>query len=224
MSPLASLPSWPVTIGLLIAAYIAYKVILYATDLFRDYFLSSLRVLPTSWRNLCDPVFSFLKSTNGTAFLALHDFHEQMGSILRYKSGGVSLADPALVRRVLKTEDLDKADFYDLTVPPSMKASVFNTRDRGFHRSRRKLHSLSFSLKYLAGLEPFMVKVWDAFQTKVCEELDSSPDGTAPLDLCHAFSAVTNDVIGEVQSPAATIMSPAETDFWHRIPHVPPLA
>ncbi|KAI9009255.1 cytochrome P450 [Hyaloraphidium curvatum] len=180
----------------LLLALAALVFLRYLVRSFKAYFVSPLRHLPTVHETVLIPYYGIGAVFKMDGFLRLEKVHRRKGRVVRLHSQVVSLADPVLVRRVLKTSDLPKGPNYAFFTPPTMAESVFSTRNRDYHRVRRKLHSLSFSLKYIAGLETYMVSAWNSLLRRTEEEIASSPTGEAVVELCSSFNAVTNDVIG----------------------------
>lgn len=181
----------------LILLLLAYYLIRHLFAVLHAYFVSPMRVLPTAHKLVLFPSYGFLKDLERIKFLLIEDYHLHWAKVVRLGPSLVSIADPLLARRVIKIDDLAKSPIYNSSIAPSMVPSVFNATNREYHRMRRKLHSLSFSTKYLSGLEPAMQAAYDAFERATLEKIKHSSTGTEiTINAFQAFGAITNDVIG----------------------------
>lgn len=180
----------------ILLAVLGYFLARHVFNVFHAYFVSPLRCLPTAHRLILDPFYGIVRAFQRTRHIMVQEAHSQLGPVVRVGPTAVSLADPVLAHRVLKTEDLVKSTIYDALVPPGMVPGVFNARDKEYHRVRRKLHSLSFSLKYLAGLEPAMHSAYEEFEKLTLDKIGSSPEKAVEINALQSFGAIANDVIG----------------------------
>ncbi|KAI8879798.1 cytochrome P450 [Backusella circina FSU 941] len=161
-------------------------------------FFGPLAKLPGSFltRFLISPSF-FLTVFNGKRYELLHKLHDQYGHIVRLGPNMVSVSDKFMVKQVLVTDDLKKAPFYDGI---SMKASqnLFSTRDKDFHKQRRRIVSPAFSIKYLNSLEPFMISVTESLIKKIGKQIENTKnDDFATIDIWNLYQCLALDVIGE---------------------------
>ncbi|KAG0238559.1 hypothetical protein BGW42_004321 [Actinomortierella wolfii] len=82
-------------------------------------------------------------------------FHKKYGKIVRIDPNTVTIADKDTIRQILVTEDFPKSvihEGFELLGQPDL----FSTRDKDFHKTRRRLVSPAFGLAYLRTLEPIM--------------------------------------------------------------------
>ncbi|KXS11967.1 cytochrome P450 [Gonapodya prolifera JEL478] len=137
----------------------------------------------------------------GSFFLYTYELHRKHGPIVRIGPNRISVADPQLARKILRTDDLPK----DAMVYKSFRLSegpsenLLTTLDRDFHRRTRGILSPAFSTKYLENLEPLMIKVWNTLQRRLDESAGAGAgdDGWTTEDVVKLVHNVALDVIGE---------------------------
>ncbi|KAI9014084.1 cytochrome P450 [Hyaloraphidium curvatum] len=164
---------------------------------FSDYFLSPMRSIPAPFSALWNPNIFVEDIVSGARHFRWEAIHDKLGSIVRTNTFTVSVADPALAQCILKARDLPKASiFYDLFRLPQLPPSMFNTTDKDYHRTRRRLMSPSFSIAYLNGLEGHMSQVWSQLTGRVDRDIASTPEKEARLNIVQLMNGAASDVIG----------------------------
>ncbi|CAG8581363.1 11361_t:CDS:10 [Ambispora gerdemannii] len=80
------------------------------------------------------------------------------GSIVRASPEGIFVSDRDDIRKIIVTEDFQKAPRYALIRRDPQHETLFTATTKPFHNERRRLLSPAFAIKYLASLDP-LVKV-----------------------------------------------------------------
>ncbi|ORZ00125.1 cytochrome P450 [Syncephalastrum racemosum] len=135
----------------------------------------------------------------GTAWEKQLELHHQYGKVVRMGPRAISTADKEMIRDVLVKKDLKKAPMYGLLASTQGSATMFSTREKDFHKQRRRVVSPAFSMKYLGSLEVFMDNTTDAFLKRINEDIakTADTDGYGTVDMWVLFQCLALDIIGE---------------------------
>ncbi|KAI8882446.1 cytochrome P450 [Backusella circina FSU 941] len=134
----------------------------------------------------------------GTMYQKLIALHEEFGETVRLGPRAVSISNKDMIKQALVTEDLVKAPIYDLFARDGTY-TLFSTRDKVFHKQRRRIISPAFSIKYLNSLEPFMTSVTQTLLDKIGRDIQATQDqeGYGVTDIWVLMQCLALDVIGE---------------------------
>ncbi|KAI8379333.1 cytochrome P450 [Radiomyces spectabilis] len=132
---------------------------------------------------------------SGTLFENLLTLHDKYGKIVRVSPTMVQIADKDWINQVLQKQDLPKGPLYKLLAPSSGKATLFSTRDKVFHKQRRRIVSPAFSVKYLNSLEVFMDSATEALVRKIDSDIKQNSSGE--VDIWILLQCLALDIIGE---------------------------
>ncbi|KAI9007810.1 cytochrome P450 [Hyaloraphidium curvatum] len=181
---------------LLAGVALAYALFLllrsFAAHVYAAYIAPTKHIPGRAWTPFAD----LWAMVAGTGHERLAADHARLGPVVRLAPKVVSVIDPKEAFRILHAVDLPKARLYDMFVPPSMVPSVFSARDREYHRVRRRLLAPSFGLKHIAGREPQVMAVWDAFEAHVDGLVAAAEKGEAAVDACSESCNFASDVMG----------------------------
>ncbi|KAF9176984.1 hypothetical protein BGZ50_009361 [Haplosporangium sp. Z 11] len=81
--------------------------------------------------------------------------HARHGKIVRVAPNIVSVADKDAIRDILVTMDYPKSEIHE-GLELYKQHSLFSSRNKDFHKNRRRLVAPAFGLQYLRSLEPIM--------------------------------------------------------------------
>ncbi|KAK4544900.1 hypothetical protein LTR36_003804 [Oleoguttula mirabilis] len=173
---------WPI----LAAALVAYVV---STCVYRRFF-HPLASVPGPF---LPAVTKFYQSYyNCRYYLQVEKLHQQYGPIVRITPNEVHLTDPANYEKInhVGTKYAKSLNYYNATCVPN---STFGTGPNDVHRIRRGALNPMFSRQKVLDLEGI---VQDKAR-KVCARMQTGIDNNEPVDLHHAFRAVSVDVISD---------------------------
>ncbi|KAL1933626.1 hypothetical protein VTP01DRAFT_7716 [Rhizomucor pusillus] len=141
----------------------------------------------------------YLDHPLGTAWMKLRDYHKKYGRVVRLGPNYISVSDKDMLKQILVKDDLTKGPNYDLLAAAGNTQTMFNTRDKVFHKQRRRVVSPAFSMKYLGSLEPFMHQTTKAFVNKIDKDIKATQaaDGYGTVNLWVLFQCLALDIIGE---------------------------
>ncbi|KAK3804901.1 MAG: cytochrome P450 [Benniella sp.] len=116
----------------------------------------------------------------------------------------VSVADKNAIREILVTADYPKSEIHE-GLELSNQHNLFSSRNKEFHKNRRRLVAPAFGIQYLRSLEPIMHECILILIKKIDEVLDdpvSVKNGTKILprghiNICSFMNRLSLDIIGE---------------------------
>ncbi|KAG0256656.1 hypothetical protein BG011_004383 [Mortierella polycephala] len=91
----------------------------------------------------------------GRSHYFLPKTHARYGKIVRVGPNIVSVADKDAIRDILVTGDYPKSEIHE-GLELYKQHSLFSSRNKDFHKNRRRLVAPAFGLQYLRSLEPIM--------------------------------------------------------------------
>ncbi|KAI8340558.1 cytochrome P450 [Chlamydoabsidia padenii] len=134
----------------------------------------------------------------GTIYLRMKALHDKYGTIVKANPTTIAISDKDLIKDILTKEDLPKGPAYGL-LQEDGKQTLFDTRDKGFHKQRRRVVSPAFSVKYLNSLEQFMDSCTEAFINRIDRDIANTKvgqDGYGTVDIWALLGYVALDIIG----------------------------
>ncbi|KAF9586756.1 hypothetical protein BGW38_000007 [Lunasporangiospora selenospora] len=149
--------------------------------------------------------------------------HKMYGKVVRVAPEIVSVADKDMIREVLVTGDYPKSILHE-GLELNEQHNLFSSRNKNFHKNRRRLVAPAFGLQYLRSLEPVMHTCIRSLITKIDELLENpkmvkSKNKVLPkghIDMCSLLMRTAMDVIGETAFGQSFKMIEDET---HPVPH-----
>ncbi|KAI9028880.1 cytochrome P450 [Phycomyces nitens] len=125
-------------------------------------------------------------------------YHEKYGPVVRVGPNTISVSDKGMLKQVLSTEDLEKGPVYSILQNPGNE-SMFDARDKSYHKNNRRMFSPAFSVKYINSIEPIMRTCTETMARKIDSEIKRTKgDGEfGTVDLWLLFQCLALDVIGE---------------------------
>ena len=129
---------------------------------------------------------------NRRYYLQIEKLHQQYGRIVRINPDEVHLADPSHYDEIyyMGTKYSKAPIFYNALCVPS---SSFGTPQNEIHKIRRGAMNPMFSRQKVLELEGIVQEK----ANKVCKRMQDGVDQNKPVDLHHAFRAVSVDVISD---------------------------
>ncbi|KAI8575719.1 hypothetical protein K450DRAFT_260494 [Umbelopsis ramanniana AG] len=137
-------------------------------------------------------------SPAGTRFEKLIKLHKKYGHIVRIARKQISVSDKDMIQQILVKDDLPKAynyEAYQLDGHPTM----FDTTDKEFHKSRRRILSPAFSLRYIGSMEPLMRSTTTHLEVALSKSInEANAEGReyAEIDLWMMLQHYAIDIIG----------------------------
>lgn len=127
---------------------------------------------------------------NGRYYLQIEKLHQQYGPIVRITPNEVHLTDAANYDKIyyMGTKYWKSPNFYNALCVPS---STFGTPPNDVHKIRRGALNPMFSRQKVLELESIVQQK----ASKVCKRMQAGIDRNEPVDLHHAFRAVSVDVV-----------------------------
>ncbi|KAI1288872.1 hypothetical protein EDD11_009610, partial [Mortierella claussenii] len=116
----------------------------------------------------------------------------------------VSVADKDTIREILATADYPKSEIHE-GLELYNQHNLFSSRNKDFHKNRRRLVAPAFGLQYLRSLEPIMHECIQVLLQKIDEVLadpTSVKAGTkilpqGQINICSFMNRLSLDIIGE---------------------------
>ncbi|KAF9391499.1 hypothetical protein CPB97_006417 [Podila verticillata] len=115
----------------------------------------------------------------------------------------ISVADKEAIREILVTTDYPKSEIHE-AIELNDQHNLFSSRNKDFHKNRRRLVAPAFGLSYLRSLEPLMQDCTRVLISKLDEVLtapDSVPQATVlpkgQVNICSFLNRLSLDIIGE---------------------------
>ena len=144
----------------------------------------------------------------------IKQLHNQYGPIIRITPFELHIDDPEFYDELYVGPSVRKTDKYRKNIAGFGQANAaFDTIPFALHRVRRAALNAFFSKKSVAELSPFIQAKVD----QLCERFKGFKSTGAPVNLVHAFSAFTVDVITDYAF-SKTLNHLEEPDFdpgWH---------
>ncbi|KAF9202132.1 hypothetical protein BGZ49_007669 [Haplosporangium sp. Z 27] len=130
--------------------------------------------------------------------------HKRFGPIVRVAPNIVSVADRDAIREILVTADYPKSEIHE-GLELNKQHNLFSSRNKDFHKNRRRLVAPAFGLQYLRSLEPIMhdcAKVMIEKIDQVLSDPKSVKRGAKVLpqghiNICSFMNRLSFDIIGE---------------------------
>ncbi|KAI9499050.1 cytochrome P450 [Zychaea mexicana] len=139
-----------------------------------------------------------VESPPGTSWEKLKKWRNQYGDVVRLGPNRIGISDKRMLRQILLKDDLPKGPMYtrlQRRSPPTL----FNTREKAFHKQRRRVISPAFSVKYLNSLETYMRGTTQAFIERIDRDIEQTQNdkGYGQVDIWILLQYLALDIIGE---------------------------
>ncbi|SAM08257.1 hypothetical protein [Absidia glauca] len=168
-----------------------------------------LKIYDAYWGPLCDIPGPFLGKfftiplaltdfPRGTNYLRMKKLHDKYGPIVKISPTKVTISDKDWIKEALVKVDLQKGPAYD-ALRDKGRQSIFSTRDKVFHKQRRRIVSPAFSVKYINSLEPYMDSCVEAFVNRIDRDIVDNgigADGYGKVDIWALMGYLALDMIG----------------------------
>ncbi|KAJ3042091.1 hypothetical protein HDV00_008173 [Rhizophlyctis rosea] len=168
----------------------------YILNLLKWYLTSPLAALPGPFIYLIHPYPMLIHLLRGTTHTRVIELHKIYGPTYRVNRTSIATNDPAIARDVLITRDLRKSPLYE-NINFDGQQNLFNTRNKELHHRLRRFLSPAFSIKYLYGLEPLMLKCIQQQHAKLEKGIAASADKTTVANIYEEAHYTALDIIGE---------------------------
>ncbi|KAJ3055257.1 hypothetical protein HK097_011058 [Rhizophlyctis rosea] len=168
----------------------------YVVSLIQWYFTNPIARLPGPWYPVFNPYGFLVQMISGTTHTHFVGLHKKYGTTIRMGKTFISTMDPAIVRDVLITRDLPKAKLYDSILLDGQQ-NLFSTRSKELHQRLRRFLSPAFSIKYLNGLEPLLLKCIQQQHARLQKAIVASSDNSTNANLYDEAHYTALDIIGE---------------------------
>ncbi|KAI9255171.1 cytochrome P450 [Phascolomyces articulosus] len=139
-----------------------------------------------------------IESPPGSSWEKIKAWRDQYGDTVRLGPNRVGISDKRMLRQILLKDDLPKGPMYtrlQRRSPPTL----FNTRDKPFHKQRRRIISPAFSVKYLNSLEGYMRETTQSFIDRIDRDINETKNenGYGQVDIWILLQYLALDIIGE---------------------------
>ncbi|KAI9277181.1 cytochrome P450 [Phascolomyces articulosus] len=156
----------------------------------------------------------------GTSWRNFKEWQEQYGEVVRLGPSSICVSNKEMLRQVLLKDDLPKGPRYEEFNRISI--TLFSTTDKSFHKQRRRVLSPAFSVKYINGLEHFMLSTLTCFVNRIDRDIESTrllvnDNGFGQVDIWKVLAYLALDIIGETAFGETFNM--LETND-HFVPHI----
>ncbi|KAK3835372.1 MAG: cytochrome P450 [Linnemannia elongata] len=149
-------------------------------------------------------VFTGLGVYSGRSHYFLPKTHERYGKVVRVAPNIVSVADKDAIHEILVGSDYPKSEIHE-GLELYKQHNLFSSRNKDFHKNRRRLVAPAFGLQYLRSLEPIMAECIHILIRKIDEILldpTSVQNGAKVLpkghiNICSFMNRLSLDIIGE---------------------------
>ncbi|GJJ77239.1 hypothetical protein EMPS_09598 [Entomortierella parvispora] len=145
-----------------------------------------------------------ISSLTGRSHYGLPLFHKFYGKVVRIGPEFVSVADKDMIREILVTTDYPKSVVHE-GFELNEQHNLFSSRNKDFHKNRRRLIAPAFGLQYLRTLEPIMHECIHILLKKIDQVLEDPttvkkgakvlPKGQ--INVCSFMMRLSLDIIGE---------------------------
>ncbi|KAK3815001.1 MAG: cytochrome P450 [Benniella sp.] len=166
--------------------------------------------------------FTSASSLTGRTHYSLPLYHRLYGKVVRIAPEIVSVADKDMIREILVTTDYPKSYIHE-GFELNDQHNLFSSRNKDFHKNRRRLVAPAFGLQYLRSLEPIMQECIQILVRKIDEVLEDPkavkgkkvlPKGQ--INICSFMMRLSLDIIGETAFGQSFDMVENDT---HPVPH-----
>ncbi|CAI2163281.1 713_t:CDS:2 [Funneliformis geosporum] len=144
-----------------------------------------------------------IRKPHGRVFEWFYQMHREYGNVVRVGPNLVLFSSKEAVRQILITNELPKPDTISgIRTDPNI-ATIFSATDRHFHKQRRTMLTPTFSIKFIASLEPLMQSCIKTLVKKLNSTSKSDPsiqinkNGLPIVNIYQLVQATTLDIIGE---------------------------
>ncbi|KAI4190278.1 MAG: hypothetical protein L6R41_000891 [Letrouitia leprolyta] len=128
------------------------------------------------------------------------DLHKQYGLIVRVNPYEVHINDPEFYDELYVSGGKRKSEQWSWTVPMfGTPNSIIATVDHDVHRRRRAAYSNFFSKQSIRKYGPVVQSCVD----KLCKRLEEHQSSGQKVNLMHAYTAFTGDVVTEYSFPSS---------------------
>ncbi|KAI9292790.1 cytochrome P450 [Neoconidiobolus thromboides FSU 785] len=117
-------------------------------------FITPLRKLPGPLLYQLFPIIIYYHIILGKGHILIYNLHKQYGSVVRVGWSMVSFDSEAASKQIYSTYDFPKTKFYSAF--QVVGETIFSTRNKEFHKKRRKMLSRFFSDKIIESFEPII--------------------------------------------------------------------
>ncbi|KFH69694.1 hypothetical protein MVEG_04500 [Podila verticillata NRRL 6337] len=168
--------------------------------------------------------FAGLSTYSGRSHYFILILHRYYGKVVRFAPNIVSIADKDMIKEILVATDYPKSIIHE-GFELNEQHNLFTSRNKDFHKNRRRLVAPAFGLQYLRTLEPTMQQCIEIMIRKI-DELLADPTavkrGTKVLphgqiNICSMMMRLALDIIGETAYGESFDMILNED---HPVPHV----
>ncbi|CAM0140406.1 unnamed protein product [Umbelopsis sp. WA50703] len=166
------------------------------------YFVASVSPTSAIPGNFIDNFFNlpmiYYNLPLGKRYKNFISLHQKYGPVVRINSRVISVADKHMIKQILHDDDLPKARTYKAFQFEGHQ-TLFSTIDKDFHKTRRRVVSPAFSVKYLSALEIYMNAEVDVLNDHIQQAIEIAKQHgqqTAEVDVWQLLQRTALDVIG----------------------------
>ncbi|KAF9919421.1 hypothetical protein FBU30_011040 [Linnemannia zychae] len=146
--------------------------------------------------------FTGLAGLSGRSHYAIPIAHKRYGKVFRLSPDNVSVADKDMIKEILVTMDYPKSIIHE-GFELNGQHNLFTSRNKDFHKNRRRLVAPAFRLQYLRDLEPIMANCTQIAINEIDKILENTkavkgkalPQGQ--IDICSIMIRLSLNIIGE---------------------------
>ncbi|KAI1320821.1 hypothetical protein EDD11_009778 [Mortierella claussenii] len=171
----------------------------------KNAFFHPLSSIPGSKLLASTYFFTGVSTLSGKSHYSIPLFHKRYGKVVRIAPEIVSVADKDMIKEILVTTDYPKSVIHQ-GFELNEQHNLFSSRNKDFHKNRRRLVAPAFGLQYLRSLEPIMQGCIHVLVQKIDEILENPKAVTGKkakvlppgqIDICSFMIRLSLDIIGE---------------------------
>ncbi|KAI9294176.1 cytochrome P450 [Neoconidiobolus thromboides FSU 785] len=155
-------------------------------------YVSPLKKVPGPLINLIFPIIHDAYLLGGTYPEYCLDMHNKYGNVVRLSWNQVSFSSESAAKELYATYGYQKSNIYEIL--SVVGETTFSTRNKDFHRQRKKIIAPCFSDKVIGSVEYLVKKNLDNFVSKINEFVTQDQK----LDFGLYFHYFAFDVIGDL--------------------------
>ncbi|KAI8144334.1 cytochrome P450 [Fennellomyces sp. T-0311] len=139
-----------------------------------------------------------IENPPGTSWEKVLAWRKEYGNVARLGPNRIAISDKRMLRQIALQDDMPKGPMYTAFLRKS-PPTLFNTREKPFHKQRRRLISPAFSVKYINSLEKYMLSTAESFVRRIDRDIEATQDqnGYGLVDIWILLRHLALDIIGE---------------------------
>ncbi|CAH0025726.1 unnamed protein product [Clonostachys rhizophaga] len=142
--------------------------------------------------------------------LKVYEDHMKYGHVVRYGPDRLIFNTESAFQTIYNSDRVTKSHVYRAAQQHADQFNIFNVRDRGMHRAKRRLIGQVVSEKSMRSFEPVMLQQIDVLLLKLMRASASS----APVNITPTVRQLGIDIVGHLGFGYDLKMQTEETNHW----------